>query len=195
MWGCSRASYNLRTHFSSSTADIHHFSLTAGYISGHRGHIVTADEALMMQINRKLESRYKHEGGSEFGFRLQLLDVLSIFFKKWGKKTTKWNNTYLFTIEVWIICWNKRMATCSVQKNALIRLQSIRQGGKKSICCQWNSIQILFRFPAMTKHLLRAEMLLSRHLSDPLLLSQNSDCDAIEQQYHSMDGSIHPWIF
>lgn len=44
----------------------------------------------------------------------------------------------------------------------------------------------------MTKHLLRAEMLLSRPPSDPLLLSQNSDCDAIERQYHSMDGSIHP---
>lgn len=28
--------------------------------------------------------------------------------------------------------------------------------------------------------------------SDPLLLAQNRNCDAIELQYHSMDGGIHP---
>lgn len=37
-----------------------------------------------------------------------------------------------------------------------------------------------------------AQMLFSRHLSDPLLLTQNSNCESIEQQQHSMDGGIHP---
>lgn len=63
--GCSRASYDLMTRISSSTTDIHHFTLTAGCISGHRGHIIMADEALMMQINGKLEGCYKSTGGSD----------------------------------------------------------------------------------------------------------------------------------
>lgn len=37
---------------------------------------------------------------------------------------------------------------------------------------------------------LYAQMLFSRHLSDPLLLSQNRNCDVFELQYPSMDGGL-----
>lgn len=42
---------------------------------------------------------------------------------------------------------------------------------------------------------LYAQMLFSRHLSDPLLLSQNRNCDTFELQYPSMDGGIHSCFF